>query len=131
MAGDSAPRFKPWPRDTYTPPQAPPSDDPDRALKFARANKVLHLSLLAFAFTKNAEEWFFVDSVHLDRIVVHVDRDRAEETSMYVEASFDDVDWGFIGNQFAVALPNVHERWYFFLERRRKRVWVHARPLVQ
>lgn len=126
MAGEAAQQLTLWPKM-----QASPLQDTDHALEPTRSNKALHLSLLAFAFRITAEEWFFVDSVDPDRIALHVDRNRVEESAMFVDVSFDEVDWEFISNQFSTALPNVHRRWYFFQERRRKRVWVHARPLLK
>jgi Leucine-rich repeat (LRR) protein len=127
--GESAEMFKPWPAGTFAPPQAPPHEDPHRALKTAHANQVIHLSMLAFAFRPDARGWFFVEPAR-DRTVLFFESQRAEASAMYVEVSFNDVDWGFVANQFANALVNVHQRWYFYEDSRRRRVWVHARALV-
>lgn len=127
--GASAQLFRPWAVGTFAPPQTLPYADPHLALKTAHANQVIHLSMLAFAFRPNTRSWFFVEPAR-DRTVLYHESQRVEETAMYVEVAFDDVDWGFVAKQFANALLNVHQRWYFFEERRRRRVWVHARALV-
>ena len=92
------------------------------------ANRVLHLSLLAFSL-RTPEPWFTVEEVE-DGLALFRRSRPVEDTAMYVKVEFGEVDWEFIAQQFADPVQNVHRRWYFFKDHRDRSVRVHARPVT-
>lgn len=92
-------------------------------------NKLVQLSMLAFALRPKTEHWFFVEAKR-GYVSLYVEPQLSQTSAMRVNVLFKHIDWEFIVDQFSKPVDNVHRQWYFFKEQRRRRVWVHARPLL-